>query len=191
MIGRHRKELQEGVCLVRSTSVSVVISASPHHYRHHERSTCISDPQSGNAHLRRGKGRGREKQDKRGVVGLGYGGYAGLGNAVVGSGYAGYGQGYIGGATYSAGYGIAAAPAATYGYSAPIVSHGYGAPIAPAIVSHGYSAPLYSSSYRVGYAGGLGYGGSSLAGYGGLGYGYGAGLGYRRGLAASYAGNGW
>ncbi|XP_077279830.1 uncharacterized protein LOC143907153 isoform X1 [Temnothorax americanus] len=134
-----------------------------------------------------------KKQEKRGVLGLGYGGYGGLGNALIaGPAYGGYGQSYLGGVApaYSSGHGHGiSAPA--YGYSVPVASHGYA------------SAPLY----RIGYSGGLGHGGASLGGLGhggvaavggpaygigsgygarglgaGIGYGAGAGLGYGAGL---------
>ncbi|XP_012524758.1 glycine-rich protein isoform X2 [Monomorium pharaonis] len=121
-----------------------------------------------------------KKQDKRGVLGLGYG-YGGN-TLIAGSAYGGYGQSYIGGVApaYYSGHGIPVAPA--YGYSVPIASHGY-------------NAPLYAP-YRVGYPGDLGYGRSNLGGLGhgaglgydarGLGYntriGHGAGLGYGTGL---------
>ncbi|KAJ9600578.1 hypothetical protein L9F63_026284, partial [Diploptera punctata] len=88
-----------------------------------------------------------KKTEKRGVVGLGYGGYG------HGLGYGGYGHG-LGYGGYGHGLGYAAAPA-----------------VAAAPVSHvsqvGYAAPA------IGYGHGLGYAGHAIAkvGYAGLGYG--------------------
>ena len=126
-----------------------------------------------------------KKTEKRGVVGLGYGGYGhGLGYAASPlsqlsevsystSHYGGYGQGYAAPALVAApavpkiGYAapaVVAAPAVTkIGYAAPAISYGHGLGYA------GYAAaPAYAASYAapaISYGHGLGYGA-----YGGYGY---------------------
>ncbi|KAK2586949.1 hypothetical protein KPH14_009875 [Odynerus spinipes] len=93
-----------------------------------------------------------KKHEKRGILGLGYGGYYGGG---LGLGLGGLGHGgYVGSPSYPSGHGFAAAP---------LASHGYGN--APIPLTHGYSAPAYSSSY---------FGHSGI----GIGHGFGHGLGY-------------
>ncbi|XP_014206794.1 glycine-rich protein-like [Copidosoma floridanum] len=101
-----------------------------------------------------------KKQDKRGVLGLGYGGYYnGLGysgHGYSGLGYGGYGgYGYLGAPLYNSAHG-SVLPAGAY-------AHG-------PVVGNGYHGSIYNSPYRVGYNGlGLGHG---------LGLGVGHGLNY-------------
>ncbi|XP_035738504.1 glycine-rich protein-like [Vespa mandarinia] len=95
-----------------------------------------------------------KKHEKRGILGLGYGGYYGGGIGGLG----GFSHaGYVGNsaASHSLGHG--------YG-TAPLVSHGYNN--VPIPLSHGYSAPAYPTSY-------LDHSGIALGhGFGGHGFGY-------------------
>ncbi|KAJ8895117.1 hypothetical protein PR048_000442 [Dryococelus australis] len=130
--------------------------------------------------------------EKRGALGLGYGGYGGygLGHGLGSSGYSGLGYsglgysglGYGGYGGYGLGHGL--------GYSGLGYSGlGYAA---PAISKVAYSAPAVSYAAPLGYHGlgysGLGYSGLGYSGlgYSGLGYGsYGLGHGLAyRGLAS-------
>ncbi|XP_025163051.1 keratin-associated protein 6-2-like [Harpegnathos saltator] len=144
-----------------------------------------------------------KRQDKRGVLGLGYGalGHGGIGLqgnlATAGAGYGGYGHGYLGsGATYSLGH-AAVAPAYSQNYGAPAISHGHNAPLYTSyrLASAGHGAGL---GYGAGYGSGLAYGaghGTGLAygaGYGaGYGVGHGAGVGAGFGGGYGHGGYGW
>ncbi|KAI8431875.1 hypothetical protein MSG28_004434 [Choristoneura fumiferana] len=89
-----------------------------------------------------------KKNEKRGVLGLGYGGlgYGGLGYGGLGYGGLGYGHGLgagyyghgLGLYNHGLGHGLYGGHAIAH---APLVSHSIAAPIAP-IGLHGYSAPL-------------------------------------------------
>ncbi|XP_053594445.1 cuticle protein 64-like isoform X2 [Microplitis demolitor] len=99
-----------------------------------------------------------KKQEKRGVIGLGYPGYSGHYVGGHAYGYNGLGHGYVHSPYY---------PALSHGAVSPLLSHSaYTAPVAPvASVApvhgyNGYHSPLYTSPLRLGYHGlghGLGY----------------------------------
>ncbi|XP_066583134.1 cuticle protein 65-like [Prorops nasuta] len=119
-----------------------------------------------------------KKQEKRGILGLGYAGYGGLGGLGLYGGYGGFNNG-LNGLGYGGldnGYLAASSsyPAYSYGHtiSAPVLSaslptysHGYNA--AP-LINRGHNAPVYSSPLRlgIGYSGlNLGHGLGYLNGY--------------------------
>ncbi|XP_028039628.1 glycine-rich protein-like [Bombyx mandarina] len=96
-----------------------------------------------------------KKNEKRGLLGLGYG----LGAAPISHGYYGHGLGLYG-------HGIASAPIVSHGLAAaPIVSHGYYGGhglglydqydhgLAAPVISHGisYGAPLGLGHYGIGH----------------------------------------
>lgn len=132
-----------------------------------------------------------KKNEKRGLLGLGYGGYeyaepisygySGLGLGYGKLGYEGIGLGYGGYAAAPIYKTVAAAPiikTVAAAAPAPIIAKTYSAPIiaAPAPIIKSYaapaivSAPLSYSGYSLGGYGG--YGGYGYTGYGGYG-GYG------------------
>ncbi|KAH0554068.1 uncharacterized protein LOC123263251 [Cotesia glomerata] len=90
-----------------------------------------------------------KKQEKRGVIGLGYPGYAGQFGGAHAYDYHGLGHGYASAPYYSA---------LNHGVVSPILSHSaYSAHVAPAHAYGGYHSPLYTSPLRLGYHG-LGHG---------------------------------
>ncbi|KAK0093540.1 hypothetical protein PV326_013312 [Microctonus aethiopoides] len=135
-----------------------------------------------------------KKQEKRGVVGLGYGNAHGLGyggNYLGGHGYGygyngvghglglghGIGHGYLSAPSYGSLNHAVVAPAISHSSYPAALSHGYSG------YSHGYQLPLYHAPLRVGYAG-LGHSGIAHTGIAHTGAPIGHGLGY--GLANAW-----